>query len=112
MRKLMLLTILVLAPFMIGWTISWDKVTTYTDGSAISDDNVVYDVFQNGVQVGNGLTDNSLLLSVQRGNTYTYIARTRTVRQGTVSDNSVPFVWTLATGKAGAPGLLRVAPNP
>jgi len=106
----MLLTILVLAPFMIGWTISWDKVTTYTDGSAISDDNVVYDVFQNGVQVGNGLTDNSLLLSVQRGNTYTYIARTRTVRQGTVSDNSVPFVWTLATGKAGAPGQLRVAP--
>ena len=110
MRKLILATILLLAPLMIGWTISWDKVTTYTDGSTITDDNVVYDIFQNGTQIGNGLADNSLLLSVQRGNTYTYIARTRTVRQGTVSDNSAPFVWTLATGKAGAPGQLRVNP--
>jgi len=110
MRKLILATILLLAPLMIGWTISWDKVTTYTDGSTITDDNVVYDIFQNGTQIGNGLADNSLLLSVQRGNTYTYIARTRTVRQGTVSDNSAPFVWTWATGKAGAPGQLRVAP--
>jgi len=112
MRKVTLLVILLMSPFMIGWTLSWDRVNTYTDGSTIADDNVVYDIFQNGAQIGNGLTDNSLLLNVQRGNTYTYIARTRLVRQGTVSDNSAPFVWTLATGKAGAPGLLRVAPNP
>jgi hypothetical protein len=110
MKKVILLTILLLTPLMIGWTVSWDRVNTYTDGSTIFDDNVVYDVYQNGVQIGSGLTDNSLLLSVQRGSTYTYIARTRTIRQGTVSDNSAPFVWTWVAGKAGAPGQLRVAP--
>ena len=110
MKKPILVTILLLAPLMIGWTISWDRVTTYTNGSPIDDDNVVYDLWQNDVLIGNGLVDNTLLLNVQRGNTYTYTARTRTVRQGTVSDNSVPFVWTLDKGKAMAPGNLRVAP--
>jgi len=110
MKRVIVLLALFVATTSFAWTISWDPVTTYTDGSTIADDNVVYDVFQNGVQIANGLTGNALLLSVQRGNTYTYIARTRTVRQGTVSDNSAPFVWTLAAGKAGAPGQLRVAP--
>ena len=110
MKRLLLAVIIVLSPFIVGWTLGWNQINTYTDGSTINDDNVVYDVFQNGTQIGNGLTDNSLLLNVQRGNTYTYIARTRTVRQGTVSDNSAPFVWTWAAGKAGAPGQLRVVP--
>lgn len=110
MKKILVLLALFVASTSFAWTISWDRVTTYTDGSTIADDNVVYDIYQNGIQVGNGLADNSLLLSVQRGNTYTYVARTRLVRQGTVSDNSVPFVWTYPAGKAGAPGLLRVAP--
>lgn len=110
MKKILVLLALLVATTSFAWTISWDRVTTYTDSTPISDDNVVYGVFQNGVQIGNGLTDNSLLLSVQRGNTYAYVARARLVRQGTVSDNSVPFVWNWASGKAGAPGQLRVAP--
>ena len=109
MKKLFAITILALAPFIVGWTISWDRVNTYTDGSTISDDNVIYDLWQNGVQIGNGLTDNSLLLNVQRGTTYTYIARTRLVRQGTVSDNSF-LAWTYPAGTPNAPGQLRVVP--
>lgn len=111
MKKLLVVLIVCLSPFMIGWTLSWDRVTQYTDGSTITDDNVVYDAWQDATQIANGITDNQVQnLNVQRGSTYTYKVRARLIRQGTASDNSVPFVWTWAAGKAGAPGQLRVVP--
>ena len=42
MKKVMAVTILLLAPFMIGWTVSWDPVTTYTDNTLITGKTITY----------------------------------------------------------------------
>jgi hypothetical protein len=109
MKKLFVITILALAPFIVGWTVSWDPVTTYTDGSTISDDNVVYDGWDNAQQIANGITGTSATFTAKKGETHGLTVRARLVRQGTVSDNSF-LSWTSPVGKAGAPGQLRVAP--
>lgn len=111
MRKILLATILALSPFIVGWTLTWDKVTTYTDGTPINDDNVVYTAYQDGAPIATNISDNWVSnLAVQRGNSYSYTVRAKLVRQGTYSDNSVPFAWSWPAGKAGAPGQLRVVP--
>lgn len=61
MRRLALLTILLLSPLMVGWTLQWGQVTTYTDGSAISKP-VKYTVWDNGVQIGSNVSTTSFLL--------------------------------------------------
>jgi hypothetical protein len=109
MKRLIAVLGCALSPLMVGWTLHWDRVTTYTDGQAIDDDTVVYDIYQDGKQIGNGLSDNMLILGdVQRGNTYTFVGKSRLLRQGVVSDNSVPFVWTCQPGIPAAPNKFRV----
>lgn len=111
MRRMLFMLVLVMSPFMIGWTPHWDQVTTYTDGTPISDDSVVYDIFQDGKQIGNGLSDNMLILGdVQRGNTYTFVGKARLLRQGVSSDESAPFVWTCPPGTPAAPIRFQVVP--
>ena len=109
MKRLLLAVIIALSPFIVGWTVSWDPVTTYTDNSIISDDNVVYDAWDTGTQIAAGTTGLSATFSAKKGETHGLTVRARLVRQGTVSDNSF-LSWTSPTGKAGAPGQLRVVP--
>lgn len=111
MRRVLFVVVLLMSPLLFGWTLQWDRVTSYTDGRTIDDDTVVYDIFQDGKQVGNGLSDNMLILGdVQRGNTYTFVGKARLLRQGVSSDNSVPFVWTCPPGTPAAPIRFRVVP--
>lgn len=109
MKKIIVLLALFVATTSFAWTVSWDPVTQYTDNTLISDDNVVYDAWDTGTQIAAGTTGLSATFSAKKGETHGLTVRARLVRQGTVSDNSF-LSWTSPTGKAGAPGQLRVAP--
>ena len=61
MRRLALLTILLLSPLIFGFTLTWQAVTTYTDGSAIVKP-VKYTVWDTGAQIGSNLSATSFLL--------------------------------------------------
>lgn len=112
MKKLAMLTILVLAPFLFGFTVSWDPVTSYTDNTAIGPEagGIFYNVEMDGSVVVTKTPSTSWVLpAVPKKSSHVF--RGMTVL-GT-GDNSVwspPFPWTAPAGNPFAPGKLRVAP--
>lgn len=92
-----------------GFTLSWDSVTTYTDGTPVNDDNVVYDAWGGATQIANGIAGTSATFTVGKGVTTNMKVRARLVRQGGVSDNTT-LLWTSPLGTPSNPPNLRVAP--
>jgi hypothetical protein len=107
MKRLLMLTVAFL--LFSGFTLSWDTVTTYTDGTPINDDSVVYDAWGGATQIANGITGTSATFTAGKGVTATMKVRARLVRQGGVSDNST-LSWTSPLGLPSSPLNLRVAP--
>lgn len=91
MRKILFAVIVALLPFTVGFRVYWDPVTQYADNTAIEPENlpVMYDVWQDGVQIAIGTTEtNAPLNDNTRGKTSTYTARSR-LANGATSDNVV-----------------------
>lgn len=91
MKKVLLVVIVTLLPFTVGFRVYWSPVTTYTDNTAIEPANLpaMYDVWQDGVQIANGTTaTNAPLTDNTKGKTSTYTARAR-LANGALSDNVV-----------------------
>ena len=61
MKKLALITVLLLSPLMVGWTLQWGAVTRYTDNTVITRP-VSYAVWDTGTQIGAGVSATSFLL--------------------------------------------------
>jgi hypothetical protein len=112
MNKLIAITILVLTPFMFGFTASWDPVTQYTDNTLIGPEagGVFYDLEMDGSVVVSKTPATSLVLpAVPKKSSHVFRAMTVL---GT-GDNSVwspPFPWTAPAGNPLAPGQFRVNP--
>ena len=111
MKRFLLFAVLMVAfaPLVFGETLSWDAVTTYTDGKSITDDSVVYDAWGNDTSIANGITGTSTAFTVDKGSVVNLKVRARLVRQGGVSDNST-LSYTSPLGLPGNPANLRVAP--
>ena len=112
MRKVTLLVILLMSPFMIGWTVSWDPVTTYTDNTAIGPEanGIFYNIEMDGARVVTKTTGTSWVIpTVAKKSAPTFRAQAE-AGTGEVSAWSPPFAWTVPAGNPGAPGQLRVAP--
>lgn len=111
MKKLVLATILVLAPFMFGFNLTWDAAM-YTDNTTIGPEanGVFYNVEMDGARVATKTAATSWVIpAVPKKSAHTFRAQTE-LGTGEVSAWSPPFGWTSPAGNPGAPGLLRVAP--
>ena len=88
MKKLMLITVLALSPFIFGFTLSFNPSTTYTDGTPL-DVPVNYDVWVDDVPLAIGTTATKIpLVDNSYGATHSYKVRAR-LTDGRVSDNVV-----------------------
>ena len=112
MRKVTLLVILLISPFIFGFTLSWDPVTTYTDNTAIGPEanGIFYNIEMDGTKVVTKTTGTSWIIpTVAKKSAHTFRAQAE-AGTGEVSAWSPPFAWTAPAGNPGAPGQLRVAP--
>jgi len=112
MRKLLALVVVMAAPLMIGWTISWDPVTTYTDNTAIESTKlpVKYEIKKDNVVLVTGTTATSYTFTdTGHGQTRTFTAKA-ILATGEESAESPPYTWTVPLGIPRSPGNLRVAP--
>ena len=120
---LLAIALVVVALFGIGIvraqtrTVSWDPVTTYTDGSSIEPGNAVtYSVWRQDnvtgaiVQLANRTAATSSTFddaSLIKGRVYKFWAAAF-LTTGASSDNSAAYAWTLPLGKAATPAGLAV----
>ncbi|MCL5884851.1 MAG: hypothetical protein M1377_05855 [Deltaproteobacteria bacterium] len=120
---LLTIALVVIALFGIGIvraqtrTVSWDPVTTYTDGSPIETGNAVtYSVWRQDsvtnaiVQLANRVSVTSATFddsSLAKGRAYKFWAAAF-LATGASSDNSAVYAWTLPLGKAATPAGLAV----
>jgi hypothetical protein len=89
MRKVILLTILLLSPLMVGFTLRIEPVTTYTDGTPVDVLPVMYDAWVDGVPLATGTTLVAIpLIDNSFGAVHSYKVRAR-LTDGRVSDNLV-----------------------
>lgn len=98
-------------------TVSWDAVTTYTDGSSIEAGNAVtYSVWRQDsvtnaiVQLANRISGTSAPFddsALTKGRAYKFWAAAF-LATGASSDNSAVYSWTLPLGKAATPAGLAV----
>ena len=112
MKKLFLVTILALAPFMFGFTLSFDPVTQYSDNTVIGPEanGVFYNIEMDGARVATKTAATSWVLpAVAKKSAHTFRAQTE-LGTGEVSAWSPPFAWTAPAGSPGAPGQLRLVP--
>jgi hypothetical protein len=97
-------------------TVSWQVVTTYTDGSPVEVGNAVtYSVWRQDsatsavVQLANRVSSTSQTFddsSLVKGRVYNFWAQAH-VATGASSDNSAAYSWTMPQGKSSPPqGLL------
>jgi len=118
MKKLIALVVLALTPFIFGFTLSWDPVTTYTDNTVIGSEaqGVFYNVEMDAVQVVTKTLSTSWVLpAVPKKSTHQFRAQTQL---GALDNTGVPirgdwspfYSWTSPAGNPNAPGQLRVAP--
>ena len=113
MKKLFLVTILALSPFIFGFTLSWDPVTQYTDNTTIGPEagGVFYNVEMDNAVIPMNISGTSWVLpAVPKKSAHIFRARTVLGAGGTPSDWSPPFPWTSPAGNPAAPGQLRVNP--
>lgn len=90
--------VLLLAPVLASaWTLHWSRVTAYTDGAPITDDNVAYTVYADGVVVGSTADNQIVVPNVVRDTTHVYTVYAKLTRQGTTSDNAV-LTWVAPKG--------------
>lgn len=91
MRRLLLVVLIALSPFIVGFSLQIAPVTQYTDNTPITAPNlpVLYDVWQGSTRIANGSTLTSFPLSDNTfGLSAMYTVRTR-LNDGRVSDNAV-----------------------
>lgn len=112
MKKLLAVTILALAPFMFGFTLSWNEVTTYTDNTTIGPEanGVFYNIEMDGSRVVTRTAATSWVIpAVPKRSAHTFRAQAE-LGTGEVSAWSSLFPWTSPAGNPGAPGQLRTSP--
>jgi len=112
MRKVIFATILLLAPLMIGWTVSWDPVTMYTDNTAIEATKlpVKYEIKKDGAILVTGTTATSFAFTdTGHGLTRSFTAKA-VLQTGEESVESPSYSWTVPLGNPRNPANLRVAP--
>ena len=119
--KRMLLVFLLLTLPLTAWsaTLSWDAVTTYTDGSAISGA-VTYQPFwatdaalTTQHNLGSAIAGTSVPFSIDtegmpRGSSVYFSVRA--IASGVASANANPLSWPVPNKAPSAPGNLRIVP--
>lgn len=109
MKRLLLFLMTLLAVPALAATLSWSPVSHYTDGSAINDDNVVYDAWDNSTIIALGTTGTAVEFVAGRGVSHNFTVRARLLRQEAVSENAV-LSWSSPLGTISRPGGLAVTP--
>jgi hypothetical protein len=92
-----------------GFTLSWDPVTTYTDGSTITGKTILYNVEQGGTVVSAKQAGTSFPFTTGFGTTETFKVQTE-LASGEKSAWSPAFGYTSPLGEPSNPLNLRVAP--
>ena len=111
MKKVFAITILVLAPFIVGWTVSWDPVSTYTDNTAIEASKlpVMYNIWKDTILIGNKVTATSVVFTdTGHGLTRSFTAQA-VLSSGEASAISPAYSWTVPLATPVTPLNLRVA---
>ena len=117
MRKVIFATILLLSPFIFGFTLSWDPTTTYTDNTLIGPEagGIFYNVEMDGSQVATKIAGTSWTIpAVPKKSTHQFRGQTQL---GALDNTGQPirsawspfYPWTAPAGNPNAPGQLRVA---
>ena len=107
-RLLMLLGMFVLFS---GFTLSWDPVTQYTDGTPLTGKTVLYNVDRGGSVVSAKQAGTSFVFTTGYGTAETFKVQTE-LASGEKSDWSPPFGYISPLGVPANPLNLRVAPTP
>ena len=93
-----------------GFTLSWDGVTTYTDGTAIETGKaVLYNVERGGAVVSPKQAGTSFVFTSAKGTAESFRIQTE-LSTGEKSVWSPAYAWTSPLGVPGTPGNLRVSP--
>ena len=112
MKRLLAVTILVLAPFIFGFTLYWDPVTTYTDNTLIGAEagGIFYNIeMDNTIVVVKTSATSWVIPTVPKKSSHTFRAQAE-AGTGEKSVWSPPFPWTAPAGNPTPPGRLRDAP--
>jgi len=116
MKRLMMLGFAFL--LFSGFTVAWDPVTTYTDGTTIGSEalGTFYNVEMDGVQTVTRTSATSWILPpVPKKSTHTFRAQTQL---GALDNTGLPiksawspiYSWTAPAGNPNAPGQIRINP--
>lgn len=92
-----------------GFTLSWDPVTKYTDGSTIAGKTILYNVERGGAIVSTKQPGTSFVFTTGYGASETFRVQTE-LASGEISTWSPAFGWTSPLGVPSNPLNLRVAP--
>lgn len=112
MKRLLALVILALSPMIVGWTVSWEPVTTYTDNTSIEASKlpVRYEIKKDGAVLVTGTTATSFTFAdTGHGLTRSFTAKA-VLQTGEESAESPAYSWTVPLGAPRIPAGLRVAP--
>ena len=108
MKRLLLVVIVALSPFIVGWTLQWDPVTTYTDNTTIVGKTVFYDAWVDGTRFYlNGTATSVVIPAPGSGLTHLYEVAAKV---DNVSSARAGFNWTSPLATPVGPGNLRVVP--
>ena len=107
MKRLLML----LVSFLLfsGFTLSWDPVTTYLDGTPLTGKTVLYNVERGGAVVSAKQAETSLVFTTGYGVSESFRLQTE-LASGEKSAWSPVYSWTSPLGVPATPGNLRVAP--
>lgn len=111
MRRLAVVVILALSPFIVGWTVSWSPVTTYTDNTLIEASKmpVKYEIKKDGAVLVTGTTATSYVFSdTGHGLVRSFTAKA-VLQTGEESVESPAYSWTVPLGQPRHPAGLQVA---
>jgi len=92
-----------------GFTLSWDPVTTYTDGTPLTGKTVLYNVERGGTVVSPKQVGTSFVFTTGYGVAETFKLQTE-LASGEKSVWSPAYSWTSPLGVPSNPLNLRVAP--
>lgn len=102
------LGLLIIFVLFSGFTLSWDPVTTYTDGSPITEKVILYNVEARGTVVSTKQPETSYVFTTGHGVTETFRLQTE-LASGEKSAWSPTYSWTSPLGVPSNPINLRVA---
>ena len=106
MKRYALLVILLLSPLMVGWTLNWGPVSSYTDGTLITK-TVTYRVYEDNVLISTTGTT-SVVLGPQGSGVAHQFGLEAVVDN--VSSTRAGYSWTSPFAQPQAPAAISVSP--